>query len=95
MAIVITALSTAANSTQVVTAQASLVGPTNVIGFVTLTQSINAGVVSIVGQITGLTPGKHGFHIHELPITNGCDSTGGHFNPYVQVLSALYIIHCS
>ena len=31
---------------------------------------------------SGLTPGKHGFHIHENPITNNDFATaGGHFNP--------------
>ena len=31
---------------------------------------------------SGLTPGQHGFHIHQNPITNNDFSTaGGHFNP--------------
>mmetsp|Transcript_3348 Transcript_3348/g.2799 ORF Transcript_3348/g.2799 Transcript_3348/m.2799 type:complete len:122 (+) Transcript_3348:321-686(+) len=30
----------------------------------------------------GLTPGNHGFHVHELPVTgNDCDSTSTHYNP--------------
>lgn len=38
--------------------------------------------VSINGEVTGLTRGKHGFHIHSLgDLTNGCDSAGSHFNP--------------
>jgi len=36
----------------------------------------------IVGNLTGLSPGKHGFHVHQLgDLTNGCKSMAGHFNP--------------
>jgi Cu/Zn superoxide dismutase len=36
----------------------------------------------VTGKITGLSPGLHGFHIHALGYTtNGCNSTGPHFNP--------------
>lgn len=36
----------------------------------------------IVGQITGLDPGFHGFHIHEFgDLSKGCESAGGHYNP--------------
>lgn len=42
-----------------------------------------SGELRIVGEITGLTPGQHGFHVHEFGdiFSNGCDSTGKHFNP--------------
>ena len=34
------------------------------------------------GNVTGLSAGPHGFHIHQLGDTSGgCKSTGGHFNP--------------
>lgn len=55
-------------------------GPTGVKGNITFTQARN-GVI-ITGVITGLTKGLHGFHIHEKgDLSNGCASTGGHFNP--------------
>jgi Cu-Zn family superoxide dismutase len=41
------------------------------------------GGVKISWELTGLAPGKHGFHIHELGDCN-CDDlkcAGGHFNP--------------
>ena len=39
--------------------------------------------VEIVGEISGLRPGKHGFHIHEFGDCSSADPKchGGHFNP--------------
>jgi superoxide dismutase, Cu-Zn family len=53
----------------------------NVEGTVTFTESRNE--VKIVADVTGLTPGKHGFHIHEYGDCSSPDgkSAGGHFNP--------------
>ena len=35
------------------------------------------------GYIDGLTPGKHGFHIHEsADLSKCCDSLKGHYNPF-------------
>jgi Cu-Zn family superoxide dismutase len=50
-------------------------------GTVTFTQT-DAGV-EISGEISGLSPGKHGFHIHEFGDMSSADglATGGHFNP--------------
>lgn len=40
--------------------------------------------VKVVADITGLTPGKHGFHIHEYGdcSSGGAMSAGGHYNPF-------------
>ena len=36
----------------------------------------------IRGDITGLAPGQHGFHIHENgDVGNDCAAAGSHFNP--------------
>jgi superoxide dismutase, Cu-Zn family len=53
----------------------------NVTGLVTFTKSGDA--VRVVADITGLTPGKHGFHVHEFGDCSSSDgsSAGGHFNP--------------
>jgi Cu-Zn family superoxide dismutase len=32
-------------------------------------------------EITGLTPGLHGLHVHGAPVDPDCASTGGHWNP--------------
>jgi len=41
------------------------------------------GGILITAEVSGLTPGKHGFHIHEYGDCNSPDgmSAGGHFNP--------------
>jgi len=40
------------------------------------------GGIRVVANISGLPPGKHGFHIHELASCEGDGSSaGGHFNP--------------
>jgi superoxide dismutase, Cu-Zn family len=53
-------------------------------GIVTFTPV--AGGVRVHAEIVGLTPGKHGFHIHEFGDCSAADasSAGGHFNPTSQ-----------
>ncbi|XP_053672756.1 uncharacterized protein LOC128723074 [Anopheles nili] len=61
-----------------------LSGHTGVTGNVTISQSSCSSnePVFIEINVIGLTPGKHGFHIHEKgDLTDGCASTGGHYNP--------------
>lgn len=50
-------------------------------GVVTFTPSA-AGII-VHADVTGLTPGAHGFHIHETGDCSAPDATsaGGHFNP--------------
>ena len=57
------------------------VGNSGVSGIVTFTQTGNS--VDIDARILGLTPGDHGFHIHEFGDCAALDATsaGGHFNP--------------
>ena len=55
-----------------------------VAGTVTFTE--DADGVRIQAELTGLTPGKHGFHVHEFGDCSAADltSAGGHFNPTHQ-----------
>lgn len=64
-----------------VKAVAVLTGNEGVSGTIFLTQE-GDGPTTVTGTITGLKPGLHGFHVHALgDTTNGCMSTGPHFNP--------------
>ena len=53
----------------------------NVYGTVTFTRSDSS--IHVEADVHGLTPGKHGFHIHEYGDCTAADGTsaGGHFNP--------------
>ena len=70
--------------TQPVTEAVATLEPTegnDVSGTVTFTKV--AGGIRIVADVDGLTPGKHGFHVHENGDCSAPDgsSAGGHFNP--------------
>src|SRR6266478_10174068 len=55
-----------------------------VTGTVTFTKM--GDTVQVIADITGLKPGKHGFHIHEFGDCSAPDaaSAGAHFNPTHQ-----------
>ncbi|PSO83339.1 MAG: superoxide dismutase family protein [Cyanobacteria bacterium QS_4_48_99] len=68
-----------------VTAVCTLIPDNNsgVSGVVRFSQDSENSPTSIEAEVTGLTPGKHGFHVHEFgDITEGCTSAGSHFNPF-------------
>ncbi|KAJ1911490.1 hypothetical protein IWQ60_010109 [Tieghemiomyces parasiticus] len=55
----------------------------NVLGTVYFDQPTEASNLNVTGRLTGLTPGLHGFHVHEFgDLTNGCTSAGSHFDPF-------------
>eukprot|EP00993_Chasmostoma_nieuportense_P004778 NODE_5429_length_655_cov_120.799242_g5266_i0.p1 GENE.NODE_5429_length_655_cov_120.799242_g5266_i0~~NODE_5429_length_655_cov_120.799242_g5266_i0.p1 ORF type:complete len:166 (+),score=16.79 NODE_5429_length_655_cov_120.799242_g5266_i0:64-561(+) len=46
-------------------------------------KQVDADNCEISYEITGLAPGKHGFHVHEkADFSNGCVSAGPHYNPF-------------
>eukprot|EP00698_Gefionella_okellyi_P005835 TRINITY_DN15276_c0_g1_i1.p1 TRINITY_DN15276_c0_g1~~TRINITY_DN15276_c0_g1_i1.p1 ORF type:complete len:202 (+),score=23.92 TRINITY_DN15276_c0_g1_i1:28-633(+) len=61
----------------------------SVVGSVNFYQSAQGARVSVSAEITGLTAGLHGIHIHEFGDTsNGCLAAGAHFNPLKMVHGA-------
>lgn len=78
------ALAVVSAQAQSVTKAVAALSPTkgnSVSGTVTFTKV--EGGVKVVADVTGLTPGQHGFHIHEFGDCSAPDATsaGGHFNP--------------
>ena len=62
------------------TATLSALGTSGVSGSVTFTDTGNG--VSVEAHLTGLTPGKHGFHVHQVGDCSGDGTAAGdHFNP--------------
>jgi Cu-Zn family superoxide dismutase len=57
------------------------VGDNKVGGTVTFTEEADG--VRVHAELTGLSPGQHGFHVHEFGDCSAADlsSAGGHFNP--------------
>ncbi|KAA5543270.1 superoxide dismutase family protein [Roseiconus nitratireducens] len=75
----------AASESMVAVANLEPIGDSGVKGTVTFT-AVDGGV-KVTGEVTGLEPGKHGFHVHEkgdLSDKETGKSAGGHFNPTDQ-----------
>ena len=74
-------------------AQAVLInegGGAGVAGTILISQLGRFEGSEITGTVTGLTPGKHGFHIHANASAPGqCASAGGHYNPKSNSHAAL------
>lgn len=56
-------------------------------GYILFSQFSQFSPVSVEVNLSGLSPGKHGFHVHKKGIPKGiktidCKILGGHFNPY-------------
>jgi len=57
-------------------------GPNGVRGKITFECLPGKAQVRVFGEISGLAPGQHGFHIHQWgDQSDGCMSMGPHFNP--------------
>ena len=64
-----------------VKAVAVLRGDSPVTGTVTFTQESENGPTTVEATVSGLTEGKHGFHVHEF----GDNTNGTHLNPRGQL----------
>jgi Cu/Zn superoxide dismutase len=53
-------------------------------GEILFTQPNPGAPVLVTGNVTGLSAGQHGFHVHlKGDMREGCESAGPHFNPYL------------
>uniref|UniRef100_UPI001CB98A65 superoxide dismutase [Cu-Zn] n=1 Tax=Erigeron canadensis TaxID=72917 RepID=UPI001CB98A65 len=66
-----------------VKAVAVLSSSEGVSGTILFSQEAEGAPTTVNGDLSGLKPGLHGFHVHALgDTTNGCMSTGPHYNPH-------------
>ena len=79
-ALLLAALTVTARAEKAIAVLQSASG-SHVTGTVTFTKTDDG--VRVVADVVGLTPGEHGFHIHEFGDCSAADATtaGGHFNP--------------
>lgn len=62
----------------------------NIYGTVVFRESSRSNNIIIDIDLKGLTPGKHGFHIHETGnVLDDCKACKGHFNPFGQTHGGL------
>ena len=75
------AIDPAAGSDMSATATIAAASESKVEGTVTFTKS--GEMIKVEAKLTGLTPGDHGFHVHDKGDCSSPDakSAGGHFNP--------------
>ena len=58
-------------------------GVGNVNGYVEISQQSGANSATFKLNLSGLAPGKHGFHVHEKgDLGSDCKRAGGHLNPF-------------
>ena len=56
-------------------------------GEILFTQPNPSAPVLVTGNVTGLSAGLHGFHVHvKGDLREGCMSAGPHFNPFLVSL---------
>lgn len=83
-AVALLALAGLANSADMGQAIVNLMESDVVKGALILTPE--KGGVRVMGDISGLTPGKHGLHLHQFSdFSEGCISCGPHWNPKMSV----------
>ena len=60
-----------------------VINQNNITGTILFTENLKEKKTDISINLKGLTPGLHGFHIHEYgDLREGCSSTCAHYNPH-------------
>lgn len=69
----------ARRATAVLIPRNNIAGTESITGTIVFTETADG--LRVTGNVTGLSQGKYGFHVHELGNTLSCDDSGAHFNP--------------